>query len=78
MRRTLVETCTVRNTQSIEALCPNQIKELEQQRMDSDLLEGLGKAKAALQNHFETKRLAVVGPGKDCDGRFLKTHDTLD
>ena len=27
-------------------------------------LEGLGKAETTLRNHFETKRLDVVGPGR--------------
>ena len=35
-------------------------------------LEGLGKAETTLRNHVETKRLAVVGPGRDSDERLLK------
>ena len=35
-------------------------------------LEGLGKAETTLRHHVETKRLAVVGPGRDSDERLLK------
>ena len=35
-------------------------------------LERLGKVETTPRNHFETLRLAVVGPGRDSDERFLK------
>ena len=35
-------------------------------------LKGLDKGETALRNHFETERLAVVGPGRDSEGRSLK------
>ena len=30
-------------------------------------LDGLGKVVTTLHDHFETRRLAVVGPGRDSD-----------
>ena len=33
--------------------------------------EGLGTVAATLRNHDETKRVAVVGPGRVSEGRFL-------
>ena len=35
-------------------------------------MDGLGKVETTLRHHFETKRLAVVGPGRDSEERFLK------
>ena len=56
--RTLVETCTLRYAQSVEALGENTLK-------------GVGERRT-LRDHSETKRLAVVGPGRDSEERFLK------
>ena len=47
------------------------------------LWKGLGTVKATPRNHFETKRLALVGPGRASEGRFLTRtirrieHNTL-
>ena len=35
-------------------------------------LERLGKVETSLRNHFETTRLAVVGPGRDSEEGLLK------
>ena len=51
-------------------------KVLGQRRMWKHLWKGLGKFET-LRTHFETKRPAVVGPGRDSEVRFLSTHGTL-
>ena len=49
---TLVEKCTVRNAQSLEALCKNQLKGLEQRWVDSEQSIFQGHCTTGSQGHF--------------------------